>query len=95
MPVGQSFALLRVPGVKGVEGFSSNQPIGRTNGSGDLLVPEILPYYGNRLSIADTDVPLDYVADIGAQLAGDPEAAPPGSLRLPGALRRRRDPQRE
>jgi len=58
--VGQSFALLRVPGVPGVAGFSSNQPVGRTNGRGDLLVPQILPYYGNRLSIADTDVPLDY-----------------------------------
>jgi outer membrane usher protein len=59
-PVGQSFALLRVPGVRGVAGFSSNQPVGRTNGRGDLLVPQILPYYGNRLSIADTDVPLNY-----------------------------------
>jgi outer membrane usher protein len=58
--IGQSFALLRVPGVPGVAGFSSNQPVGRTNGRGDLLVPQILPYYGNRLSIADTDVPLDY-----------------------------------
>jgi len=46
--------------VPGVAGFSSNQPAGRTNGRGDLLVPQILPYYGNRLSIADTDVPLDY-----------------------------------
>lgn len=58
--VGQSFALLRVPGVEGVAGFSSNQPVGRTNGRGDLLIPDILPYYGNRLSISDTDVPLDY-----------------------------------
>ena len=58
--VGQSFALLRVPGVPGVAGFSSNQPVGRTNGRGDLLVPQILPYYANRLSIADADVPLDY-----------------------------------
>jgi outer membrane usher protein len=61
--VGQSFALLRVPGVPGVAGFSSNQPVGRTNGRGDLLVPNILPYYANRLSIADTDVPLDYAVE--------------------------------
>jgi outer membrane usher protein len=58
--VGQSFALLRVPGVPGVTGFSSNQPVGQTNRHGDLLVPEILPYYGNRVGIADTDVPQDY-----------------------------------
>ncbi len=58
--VGQSFALLRVPGVPGVTGFSSNQPVGQTNSRGDLLVPEILPYYGNRVGINDTDVPQDY-----------------------------------
>ncbi len=58
--VGQSFALLRVPGVEGVTGFSSNQPVGRTDARGDLLVPDMLPYYGNRLRIADTDVPRDY-----------------------------------
>ena len=58
--VGQSFALVRVPDVPGVTGFSSNQPVGTTNSRGDLLVPDILPYYGNRISIADVDVPLDY-----------------------------------
>ena len=59
-PVGQSFALVRVPGVAGVTGFSSNQPVGTTNSRGELLVPDILPYSGNRVGIADVDVPLDY-----------------------------------
>src|SRR5260221_3492724 len=61
--VGQRFARVRGPGVPGVGGFSSSQPVGRTNGRGDLLVPDILPYYANRLSIADTDVPLDYAVE--------------------------------
>jgi outer membrane usher protein len=61
--VQQSFALIRVPGVGGVRGFSSSQEVGRTSASGDLLVPDLLPYYGNRLSIEDQDVPLDYSID--------------------------------
>jgi outer membrane usher protein len=59
-PVGESYALIRVPGVSGVTGLSSNQPIGRTNGRGDMIVPNLMPYYGNRLGIRDQDLPLDY-----------------------------------
>jgi outer membrane usher protein len=59
-PVGESYALIRVPGVSGVTGLSSNQPIGRTNGRGDIVVPNLMPYYGNRLGISDQDLPLDY-----------------------------------
>jgi outer membrane usher protein len=58
-PVQDGFVLLRVPDVPGVRGYASNQEIGRTNRRGDLLVPGLLPYYGNRLSIADEDIPLD------------------------------------
>jgi outer membrane usher protein len=60
-PVRNSFALVQVPGVKDVRGFSSHREIGRTNGSGNILVPDLLPYYGNQLDIADADVPIDYV----------------------------------
>jgi outer membrane usher protein len=58
-PVEQSFALVRVPGVSHVRTFMSNQEIGQTDSRGNLLVPNLLPYYGNRLSIADVDVPLE------------------------------------
>jgi outer membrane usher protein len=57
-PVEQSFALVRVPGASNVRTYISNQEVGRTDGRGDLLVPSLLPYYGNLLSIADEDVPL-------------------------------------
>lgn len=63
-PVVDSFALIRVPGVSGVHGSASNQVVGTTNGSGDLLIPNLIPYYGNRIGIADRDVPIDY--EIGA-----------------------------
>ncbi|MGH7398253.1 MAG: fimbria/pilus outer membrane usher protein, partial [Candidatus Rokuibacteriota bacterium] len=58
-PVQDGFALIDV-GVPGVRGYLNNQEIGRTGSRGKLLVPNLLPYYGNRLGIADQDIPIDY-----------------------------------
>ena len=63
-PLQDSYALIRVPGVSGVHGLVSNQVIGTTDTKGDLLVPSMLHYYGNRIGIDDKDIPLDH--DIGA-----------------------------
>ncbi len=69
-PVEDSFALVRVPGVEGVRTFASHQEIGKTGRRGDLLVPDLQPYYGNVLNIADGDIPLQYaVPDVGLTLA--------------------------
>jgi outer membrane usher protein len=69
-PVRSSYALVRVPGVAGVRAYSSHQEIGRTNRSGNLLIPDLLPYYGNELNIADTDIPIDYIVpDVDVTLA--------------------------
>lgn len=59
-PVQQGFALVRVPGVQGVRVLASNQEVGRTNRNGNLLIPNLLPFYGNRLAIEDQDVPMDF-----------------------------------
>jgi outer membrane usher protein len=59
-PLTDSFAVIRVPGVEGVRGYLNNQEVGRTNSRGDLPVPDLLAYYGNRLGIADQDIPLDH-----------------------------------
>jgi outer membrane usher protein len=58
-PVQEGYGLIRV-GVPGIRGFAEGQEIGRTDARGDLLVPRLLPYYGNRLGIADRDVPVEY-----------------------------------
>ena len=58
--VQDSFALVRVPGVPNVRVYLSNQLIGRTDANGNLLVPNLLSYYGNTVRIDDRDVPLDY-----------------------------------
>lgn len=69
-PVQSSFALVRVPGVKGVRGFASHQEVGRTDGRGNLLIPDLQPYYGNILNIADADIPLEYtIPEVGMTLA--------------------------
>jgi outer membrane usher protein len=69
-PVQDSFALIRVPGVEGVRGFSSHQSVGKTGRNGDLLVPDLQAYYGNLLDVADGDIPLAYsIANVGQTLA--------------------------
>lgn len=62
-PIDDGFALVRLPGIEGVRVYASNNLVGRTDSNGDLLVPNLLPYYGNRLSIDDRDVPFDYEVD--------------------------------
>jgi outer membrane usher protein len=58
--VQDSYALIKVPGVKDVTGYNSNQSVGKTDANGNLLVPDLLSYYGNDLSINDHDIPMDY-----------------------------------
>lgn len=71
-PVEESYAVLRVPGVAGVRAYLNNQPVGRTGRGGDLLVPGLLPYGGNRLSIADADVPIDHSVGATERVVGPP-----------------------
>ncbi len=59
-PVQDGFALIQVPDVPGVRGYLNNQEVGRTDRNGNLLVPALQPYYGNRLSISEKDIPFDY-----------------------------------
>lgn len=63
-PIQDSFAMINVPGLKGIRGYVNNQEIGRSDSKGNLLVPNLLPYYGNKLRIADQDIPLNYNIDV-------------------------------
>ena len=53
-----SFAVVQVPGFEGVRVYAENQEIGRTNASGNALVPSLRPYQRNRLRIDQADLPL-------------------------------------
>jgi len=71
-PISDGFALIRVGDVPRVRGFLSNQEIGRTDAQGNILVPELLSYYGNRLSISDLDIPAGYAIDATERIAAPP-----------------------
>lgn len=62
-PVQNGFAVLQVPGVAGVKGYLENQEIGRTDENGNLVIPNILPYYGSRVGVAGEDIPFDMQVD--------------------------------
>jgi outer membrane usher protein len=59
-PVDNGFALVRVPGLAGVQVRRENLPVGITDAAGELLVRELLPYYPNRIGYDDDDVPADW-----------------------------------
>lgn len=59
----QSFALLEVEGAPGVRGYLNNREFGRTDATGRLFLPGLIPYQANRLSIEQADLPLDYVLE--------------------------------
>ena len=58
--VDQSYLLANVPGVAGATVDLYNNPIGKTDAQGQLLVPNLLPYYGNQVSIDSNTIPINY-----------------------------------
>jgi len=71
-PVQDGFALVHVPGVAGVRGSLNNQEVGRTDSRGKLLIPNLLPYYANRLGIKDEDIPIEYSITTTERMVGPP-----------------------
>ena len=59
-PIQDSFALVKVGDLKGVQVFLNNQDMGRTGASGKVFVPNLGSYYDNQISINDRDIPIEY-----------------------------------
>jgi len=59
-PVIDSFALVKVEGLNNVRVYYSNQEIGITNKKGEVVVPNLISYYDNNISIEDKDIPVNY-----------------------------------
>ena len=59
----QSYAVVRIPGVAGVRVYVSNLEAGRTDANGEIVVTDLVPYYGNRIRIEDADIPMNYRVD--------------------------------
>jgi outer membrane usher protein len=57
--VTDSFAMVEVGGIPNVTVYFDNQPVGRTDGNGAALVPNLRSFDVNRLSIDPLQLPLD------------------------------------
>jgi outer membrane usher protein len=57
--LGDSFAIVEVPDYPDVSVYYQNQYMGKTNSTGSLLIPEILPYQDNIMRVEVKDLPLD------------------------------------
>ncbi len=57
--VGDSFAVVQVPGYENVGVYYQNQFMGTTDEDGTLLVPKLLPYQKNPIRVELTDLPLN------------------------------------
>lgn len=59
-PINDAFALVKVGNLKDVAIKYNNQEIGRTNSDGELLVPHLISYAENGISVLTTDLPIEY-----------------------------------
>ena len=57
--IGNGFAVVDVPGYSNVTVYQSNQPVAKTNSAGLALVPQLLPYQNNGISIEPKDLPFN------------------------------------
>jgi outer membrane usher protein len=54
-----SFGIVRVGDVEGVRVFKDGNPVGRTDRNGVVILPNLLAYAPNRITIEDRDLPID------------------------------------
>ena len=59
-PVTESFAIAKVGELPGVLVSVNSQPIGKTDGRGQIFIPTLSPYFDNDVSIAPESVPIEY-----------------------------------
>jgi outer membrane usher protein len=55
----QSFAVVQVADYEGLTVFLDNQPVGRTDEQGRVLIPVLRPYERNEISVDPREVPMD------------------------------------
>jgi outer membrane usher protein len=66
------YALVETPGLSNVEIMSQNQAIGKTDGNGNLIVYNLLPYQINKVGVDQATVPLEYQIDAIDELVSVP-----------------------
>jgi outer membrane usher protein len=58
-PLTDSFALVDVPGQSHIDVYLNGQDMGKTNKSGKLVVPNVIPNYDNRINIAEQNTAMN------------------------------------
>jgi len=76
-----------VRGVPDAAAYLNNQEVARTNKKGVVFIPNLLPYYGNRIRIDDSNMPPDLQIDDGEVVVAPP---PHGGARVVFESRRLR-----
>lgn len=61
--IDNSFAVVKTGEYRGVQIYRDNQPVGRTDGLGQALIPNLRAYELNSVSIEPADLPLDAQVD--------------------------------
>jgi outer membrane usher protein len=56
--IGQGFGLVELPGYPGVLVYANGQEIGRTDGQGRLILPQLQPYQANDITLGTQDFPI-------------------------------------
>lgn len=86
-PIDQSFAVAEVRGVPDAAAYLNNQEVARTNSKGVAFIPNLLPYYGNRIRIDDANLPADLQVETSEVIVAPP---PRGGARVTFESRRLR-----
>ncbi len=74
--VNDGYAVIRVTDNPGVRVYVNNQLAGRTGQGGAIVVPDLLPYYANSITIAPEDVGLQYQLDRVSAVVAPPNRGP-------------------
>ncbi len=71
-PIDQGFAVVDVPGVPDAAAYLNNQQVARTNAHGVAFIPNLLPYYANRIRVDDANLPPDLEIEDGEVVVAPP-----------------------
>jgi outer membrane usher protein len=71
-PLESSAAVVEVTGLPRVRILADNIEVARTGRSGRALVPRLLPYLANRISLNEADIPFDYTVPMLSQIVAPP-----------------------
>lgn len=72
-PVSDSFAFVFADGLADVKVLLNNQEIGKTDGSGKMIIPTLSSYYLNQVAIDTANISLDYsMSGVNANVSPSP-----------------------